>query len=134
VGHTQHRVAAALVVIATASGCATEPTAERIETGRITVDGTTHTTGAVSCEQYEWSLIIRTSAGPGHARAFLQLGGERPAARTVSLANFDGLNGVAGEDVDASAAAYTMTGMAEGSDQGTPGQTRTVPFRMEAPC
>jgi ipoprotein LpqH len=50
-----------------------------------------------------------------------------------------GFNGVAGEgvgSVEASAAerTYTMTGTAEGSDKGKPGQTRTVPFRIEAPC
>jgi ipoprotein LpqH len=135
----QHRVAAALVVVATASGCTTEPTAERKETGRITVAGATHTTQAVSCEQYQWLLVIEMTAEPAHARTLLQLGGEEPTVRTVSIANFDGFNGVAGEgvgSVEASAAkgTYTMTGTAEGSDQGNPGRTRTVPVRIEAPC
>jgi hypothetical protein len=62
----QHRVAAALVVVATASGCTTEPTAERKETGRITVAGATHTTQAVSCEQYQWLLVIEMTAEPAH--------------------------------------------------------------------
>jgi ipoprotein LpqH len=134
----QNRLLATLVVVAAASGCgAQEPTAERKETGRITVDGTTHATGAVFCDQYDWSLIIRTAAGPGHARAFLQLGGEQPTVRTVSFANFDGFNGVAREgSADASAAegTYTITGTAEGSDPENPGKTRTAPFEIEAPC
>jgi ipoprotein LpqH len=130
---------AAVIVGAGASGCAEGPTAERKETGRITVDGTTHATRTLACEQYDWSLIIETTAGPGQARAFLQLGGEQPAVRTVSFAKFDGFNGVAGEgvgSVEASAAegTYTITGTAEGSDPDSPGQTRTAPFRIEAPC
>jgi ipoprotein LpqH len=130
-------VIAALAVVT--AGCAEQATAERQPTGRITVDGATHTTQAVSCEQYEWLLIIEMTAEPAHARTLLQLGGEEPTVKTVSIANFDGFNGVAGEgvgSVEASAAegTYTMTGTAKGSDQGKPGQTRTVPFRIEAPC
>jgi lipoprotein LpqH len=129
-------VIAALAVVT--AGCAEQATAER-PTGRITVDGVTHTTQAVSCEQYEWLLVIEMTAEPAHARTLLQLGSEEPTVKTVSIANFDGFNGVAGEgvgSVEASAAegTYTMTGTAEGSDQGNPGQTRTVPFRIEAPC
>jgi ipoprotein LpqH len=136
----ENRMATALLVVAAAtSGCAEQPTAEREDTGRITVDGTTHTTRTVACEQYQWSLIIKTTAGPGQARALLQLGGEKPIVKTVSFANFDGFNGVAGEDiggVEASAAGgtYTITGTAEGSDPGNPGGTRTAPFEIEAPC
>jgi lipoprotein LpqH len=135
----KNRLAAAFVVVAAASGCAEQATAEWQETGRITVGGTTHTTQTVSCEQYEWSLIILTIAGPGHARAFLQLGGEQPTVRTVSRANFDGFNGVAGEgggNADASFAdgTYRISGTAEGSEAGNPSETRTLPFRIEAPC
>jgi ipoprotein LpqH len=135
----QNRMAAALVVVAATAGCAEQAPAEREETGRITVDGATHATQTVSCEQYQWSLIIHTTAGPGRARALLQLGGEQPTVRTVSIANFDGFNGVAGEgvgSVEASAAegTYTITGTAEGSDPDSPGKTRTAPFEIEAPC
>jgi lipoprotein LpqH len=135
----KNRLAAAMIVVAAASGCAEEATAEREETGRITIDGTTHTTRTVACEQVQWSLIIRTTAGPGHARAFLQLGGEQPTVKTVNIANFDGFNGVAGEghgSVEASLVdgTYTITGTAEGSDPENPGKTRTAPFRIEAFC
>jgi lipoprotein LpqH len=132
----KNQLAGALIVVAATSGCAEDATAERAETGRITVEGTTHTTQTISCEQYDWLMIIDTTAEPAHARTLLQLGGEQPSVKTVNIANFDGFYGVAEEGVEASAAAgtYTITGTAEGSSPDTPGQTRTVPFRIEAPC
>lgn len=135
----QNRLAVAAALVFVTAGCAEQATADRPETGRITVDGTTHTTQAVSCAQYQWLLVIQMTAEPAHARTLLQLGGEAPAVRTVSIANFDGFNGVAGEgasSADASFAegTYTISGTAEGSDPGSPGTTSTVPFRIEAPC
>jgi lipoprotein LpqH len=135
----KNRLAAALIVVGAASGCAEDATGEREETGRITVDGTMHTTQTVSCEQYDWMVVIDMTAEPAHARTLLQLGGEQPSVRTVNIANFEGFYGVAGEGVgtvEASAAAgtYTITGTAEGSTPDSPGKTRTVPFRIEAPC
>jgi lipoprotein LpqH len=132
----KNQLAAALIVVAAASGCAEDATAERAETGRITVDGTTHTTQTITCEQYDWLMIVDMTAEPAHARTLLQLGGEQPSVKTVNIVNFDGFYGVAGEGAEASAAegTYTITGTAEGSSPDTPGQTRTVPFRIEAPC
>jgi lipoprotein LpqH len=129
----KNQLAAALIVVAAASGCAEDATAERAETGRITVDGTTHTTQTVTCEQYDWLMIVDMTAEPAHARTLLQLGGEQPSVKTVNIANFDGFYGVADDGAEASAAegTYTITGTASPD---TPGQTRTVPFRIEAPC
>jgi ipoprotein LpqH len=132
----KNELAAALVVVAATSACAEDATAERADTGRITVDGTTHTAQTITCEQYDWLMIVDMTAEPAHARTLLQLGGEQPSVKTVNIANFDGFYGVAGEGAEASAAAgtYTITGTAEGSTPDSPGKTRTVPFRIEGPC
>jgi lipoprotein LpqH len=132
----KNELAAALVVVAATSACAEDATAERADTGRITVDGTTHTAQTITCEQYDWLMIVDMTAEPAHARTLLQLGGEQPSVKTVNIANFDGFYGVAGEGAEASAAAgtYTITGTAEGSTPDSPGNPRTVPFRIEGPC
>jgi ipoprotein LpqH len=132
-------VATALVFVAGISGCSQQPTAKEQVPGRITVEGNARTTESLECDQHEWLLMIEATAGPAHAQALLQLGGEKPAVRTVNISNFNGFNGVAGEglgNVDASFAdgVYTVTGTAEGSNPDDPGKTRTARFRIEAPC
>ena len=66
--------------------------------------------------------------------------GARPVVKTVSLQNINGLNGVSGGDVGKAEASingssvYTITGTAAVSDPATPGQTKDMPFTIEAPC
>ena len=84
-------------------------------------------------------MIIETKSGPARTRSFLQIGGEKPIAKTVDIENFDGFSAVAGEgggraDVSLANDAYVITGTAEGSDSANPGKTKTVPFRIETPC
>jgi lipoprotein LpqH len=131
--------AAILMVVAGAAGCGEEAKPERAKNARITVGGKTQTTREVSCTQVEWSMIIETKSGPTRTRSLLQLGGEKPIAKTVDIFNFDGFSGVAGEgagsaDVSLDNNAYVIAGTAEGSDPDNPGKTRTVPFRIETPC
>ena len=88
----------------------------------------------------DWSLGIVASAKPARARALLQLGGFRPIVRTVNIENIDGLSGVAGGDIGTAEASangssmYTITGTALVSDAAHPGQTQSLPFKIEAPC
>lgn len=84
-------------------------------------------------------MIIETKSGPARTRSLLQLGGEKPIAKAVDIYDFDGFSGVAGggagsADVSLTNSAYVITGTADGSDPQNPGKTRTVPFRIEAPC
>ena len=132
-------VAAALMVVAGTAGCGEEAKPERAKNTRITVGSKTQTTQEVSCTQLGWSVIIETKSGPARTRSFLQIGGEKPIAKTVDIHDFDGFSGVAGGgagSADASLAnnAYVITGTAEGSDPENPGKTRTMPFRIETPC
>ena len=48
----------------------------------------------------ERSLIIETKSGPARTHNFLQIGGEKPIAKTVDIRDFDGFSGVAGEGAD----------------------------------
>ena len=136
-------LAAALAAAVLASGCglvgtpASEPSPR---SGEITVADKTEDTQSIKCTKTDWSLTIEASAEPGRARALLQLGGEKPIVRTVNIENIDGLNGVAGGDVGKAEAStkgsseYTITGTAVASDAAHPGQTKNLPFKIEAPC
>ena len=136
-------LAAALAAAAVTAGCglvgtpASEPSQH---SGRITIADRTENTQSIKCTQVDWSLAIVASAEPGRARALLQLGGDKPIVRTVNIENIDGLSGVAGGDIgNAEASAngsslYTITGTAVASDAAHPGQTKSLPFTIEAPC
>jgi hypothetical protein len=135
-------VAVALAAAAVASGCGltgTPPNEPPVQSGRVTIAGNTRNTQSVKCTQVQWSLTIEASTNPGRAQAFLQLGGVKPLVRTVSIENIDDVHGVAGGDVGNAEAStdgniYTITGTAVGADQAHPGQTRTMPFEIKAPC
>ncbi len=131
-------VAAAVVT----AGCglagtpATEPPAR---SGQISIGDKTQQTQNVSCTQVDWALTIEASADPGRAQASLRLGGEMPVVNAVNIENIDNLSGVAGPDGGEATAStdgnvYTITGTVVGRDRATPGQTRTIPFEIKAPC
>jgi hypothetical protein len=131
--------AAAFVVIASAAGCSEETKPERARNAKITVDGKTQTTSEISCTQVEWSLTIKTTSGSARTDSFLQIGGEKPIAKTVNISNFDGFSGVASEGVGQAEVSlakndFIVAGTAEGHDMAHPGNTRTASFRIEAHC
>ena len=136
-------LAAALAAATVTAGCGlvgTPPSEPSQNSGKITVADRTQNTQSVKCTQVDWSLGIVASAEPGRARALLQLGGDRPIVRTVNIENIDGLSGVAGGDIGTAEASangssmYTITGTALVSDVAHPGQTQSLPFKIEAPC
>lgn len=140
---TRSAALTALSALAVTAGCGltgTEPAEPSQRSGRITVGDKSQQTRTVSCAQIEWSLTIKATAEPGRARAFLKLGGEKPVVQTVNIENIDGLSGVAGGDLGTAEASsnggsfYTITGTAVVSDPATPGQTKDMPFTIEAPC
>ena len=132
----------ALAATAVTAGCGltgTEPSERSQRSGHITIGDKTQNTQSVKCTQNEWLLSINANADPGGARALLQIGGEKPIVKTVSIENIDGLNGVSGGDVGKAEASakggiYTISGTAVVSGPATPGQTSDLPFKIEAPC
>jgi hypothetical protein len=136
-------LAAALVTVAASAGCGlvgNQPAEPSQKSGRIVVGDKSLQTQSLKCTQTGWDLTIRANANPGRALALLQLGGDVPVVRTVSIENIDGLSGVSGGDAGKAEAslngssAYTITGTAAVSDPATPGQTTDKPFRIDAPC
>jgi hypothetical protein len=128
-----------LIVIAVAAGCSQDTAQGRATTATITVDGQTETTREVSCTQVDWSLSIKTTSGSTRTDTFLQKDGGQATVKTVNISNFDGFNGVAGEGVGKAEASFAnsefvISGTAEGSSPDRPGQTRSVPFRIETSC
>ena len=132
-------VGAALILIASVTGCSQETKPERAKGAKITIDGTTQTTEDVSCTQVDWALTIKTSLGPSQTASSLDLGGPHPTAQTVNIQNFNGFFGVAGEGIGQTNVSldkddYVVSGTAEGSDKDHPGQTRPASFRIQAHC
>ena len=136
-------VAAALLAVAGTAGCGltgTEPSELSQQSGRITIGDKTQQTKTVKCTQVDWSMTINASAETGSARALLQLGGAQAVVKSVSFENIDGLSGLAGGDLGKAEASvtgssvYTVSGTAVVSESAHPGQTKDLPFTIEAPC
>jgi ipoprotein LpqH len=134
---------AAVAAAAFTSGCGligTEPTEPAQRSGEVTIGDKSRHTRSVECTQDQWALSIEAITDGGRARSYLQLGGEVPVVRTVSIENIDGLYGIAGGDVGTAEASidgssvYKITGTAVVSDPANPGQTTDMPFSIEAPC
>jgi ipoprotein LpqH len=136
-------LSAALAAVAVTAGCGltgTEPSEPSQKSGRIALGDKSQQTQSVKCTQVEQNLQIAAKADPGGARVQLQLGGARPIVKTVSIENIDGLNGVSGGEVGKAEATidgssiYKISGTAVVSGPATPGQTKDMPFTIEAPC
>ena len=92
-------VAAVATLIIVVAGCSEEQKPERARVAKITVDGNTQTAHEISCTQVEFALTIETTSGTTQTDTFLEMGGEKPIARTRQYCrNFEGFSGhVAGE-------------------------------------
>ena len=135
-------LATALTAVACSAGCGltgSTPNEPEAGAGEVSVDGNTRETQSVSCTQVLWDLTIEATADPGSARAFLQLGGQQPVVRTVNIENIDNVTAVAGgqlgdAEVTTDGNIYTISGTVVGSAPANPGQSRTMPFEIKAPC
>jgi hypothetical protein len=132
-------VAAIAVAAASLSGCSEDATQAPQPTAQLTVNNATRATHEISCTQIESLLTIKATAAPAAAQAILQLNGDKPVVRTVNITNFDGFHGVAGEgighaDVTFANGTYTITGDVEGAVPDRPAESKTAPFRIQAPC
>jgi lipoprotein LpqH len=135
--HNRFVAAAALIVVV--AGCSEGTKPERAKVAKITVDGKTQTAHEISCTQVDFNMTIKTTSGTTRTGTFLELGGEKPIARTVDISNFEGFNGVAGEgigqtDVSLANGDFVIAGTAEGYGPGNPGRKRSAPFRIETSC
>jgi ipoprotein LpqH len=135
--HNQFVVVAALIVVV--AGCSEEQKPERERVAKITVDGKTQTAHEISCTQVDFALTIKTTSGSTRTGVFLEMGGEKPVAKTVNISNFEGFSCVAGEgvgqtDVSVANNDFVIAGIAEGHGPGDPGTTRSAPFRIETSC
>jgi ipoprotein LpqH len=137
------RLAAALAAAAVASGCGMTghvPDEPSQQSGKVSIGDKSEPTKTVTCSQNEWALTIDATTQSGRAHAFLQLGGEKPIVKTVTIENLDGLYGVAGGESDKAEATsknssnYTITGTASVSGAGLAGQTQSLPFTIDVPC
>jgi ipoprotein LpqH len=131
--------AAALVAIAGTSGCTEQEKKLPQPTARVTVNGNSRTTHAISCTQLQWTLTIDVTAGPARATAVVQLAGDKPSPTSVDIADFDGFTGTSGQgvgDVDVTFAdnTYTITGHAQRTNSDNPNNPTTATFRIEAQC
>lgn len=137
-----HPIAAAVIasLLAAASpGCTARPEKVPQKTARITMNGNTHTSHAVSCTQLQWILTVNISAAPAHIQVVLKLDSDKPKPESVNIDNLDGFTGAADAGVgDAEAfftgTTYTITGTAQGSNPRDPNTPLTKSFRIEAGC
>jgi lipoprotein LpqH len=131
----------AAVMTASAVGCGCTPHAEKVSqrTARITVDGSTRTSHAVSCTQVEWLLTVDISAAPARVKMLLDLEHGKPQPRSVDFEDVNGFTGVAGNEpgsvhADFSGETYTVSGAAQGTNPQDVNHPRTADFRITAQC
>jgi hypothetical protein len=109
------------------------------KTARITVNNSSRTSHAVTCDQVQWLLTANISAAPANVRVVLKLDSDKPKLESVNIDDFAGFTGVA--DVGAGEAnatfahgTYTITGTAEGSQRNDPRLSLAAPFKIEVGC
>jgi ipoprotein LpqH len=134
-----YRVVAAAALIVVVTGCSEDTKPERAKVAKITVDRKTQTAHEISCTQVDFALTVKTTSGSTRTGVFLEMGGEKPVAKTVNISNFEGFSGVAGEgvgetDVSVVNNDFVIAGTAEGYGPGNPGTKRSAPFRIEISC
>jgi hypothetical protein len=127
-----------LVVVASCAGCfKSDKVAQK--TARITVNNSSRTSHAVTCDQVQWLLTANISAAPANVRVLLKLDSDKPKLESVNIDDFAGFTGVADAGAGEANATfangkYTITGTAEGSQRNDPRLSLTAPFKIEVGC
>ncbi|MGH3523761.1 MAG: lipoprotein LpqH [Mycobacterium sp.] len=129
----------ASVLVVGSSGCSQGAAKVPQKTARVTVNGHTSTSHAVSCTQVQWLLTVDISAGPGHVRAVLQLDPHQPKMESVNIDNFNGFSGVADAgvgkaEVTFAGDTYHITGAAPRTNPENPVESSTAPFTIDTTC
>ena len=128
-----------LAVAASCAGCFMHSDKVAQKTARITVDNSTRTSHAITCNQVQWLLTANITAAPASVQVLLKLDSEKPKLESVNINNFAGFTGVADSGAgDAKAVfangTYTITGTAEGSKLNDPRVSLKAPFKIEVGC
>jgi hypothetical protein len=128
-----------LVVLTSCSGCFARSEKVAQKTAHITVDNSTRTSHAVTCNQVQWLLTANITAAPATVRVMLKLDSDKPKLESVNIENFAGFTGVADRGAGDGKAVfskgiYTITGTAEGSQRNDPRLSLTAPFKIEVGC
>jgi ipoprotein LpqH len=131
-------VSAALVA-ATCSGCFSQDDKATQKTAHITVDNTSRTSHAITCNQVNWLLTANISVAPANVQVLLRLDPDKPAVESVHFDNFDGFSGVANSGagdakIHVSKDVYTITGTAAGSRLNDSRVSLTEPFKIDVSC
>jgi hypothetical protein len=132
-------VVTASVVGAVGSGCSAHTDKVAQKTAQITVDGSTRTSHAVSCNQVEWLLTVDINAAPARVKMLLDLEHGKPQPRSVDFDNVNGFTGVADNGLGSIRAefagdTYTVSGAAQGTNRNDVNHPRTADFRVSAKC
>ncbi len=131
--------ASAVLVVAACSGCFSQDEKTTQKTAHITVDNTSRTSHAITCNQVNWLLTANISVAPANVQVLLRLDPDKPTVESVHFDNFAGFSGVsnsgAGEaKIHVSKDVYTITGTAQGSQLDDSHVSVTKPFTVEVAC
>ncbi len=138
-----HRIviaaASAALVAASCAGCVAQDDKSTQKTAHITVDHTSRTSHAITCNQVNWLLTANISVAPANVKVLLRLDPDKPIVESVHIDNFAGFSGVsnsgAGEaTIRVVKDVYTITGTASGSQLNDPHLSVTKPFSIEVGC
>lgn len=131
-----HRIVATIALTLLAAGCSTQPKTLPQNTARITVDGNTRTSHAITCTQVQSRLTVEISAAPARVRMLLRLD-DAVVPENVDIDDYNGFTGVAHADKAEATfanATYTVRGTAQGPNLEHPDTARTADFRIEVQC
>jgi hypothetical protein len=132
-------VAAAVLVIASAAGCAETQTVSR-KAAHLTIDGATHATPPAACSQDQGYRTVDIPDRDGKVEAVVLFSGERVIPQWVKIRNVDGFTGsfwqggVGNARADVARSALTITGSAYGINTGNPNKAVTTDFKITAEC
>ena len=116
-------VSAALVA-ASCSGCFTQDDKSTQKTAHITVDNTTRTSHAITCNQVNWLLTANISVAPANVKVLLRLEDKKPTVESVHIDNFVGFSGVANSGAGEATVRWSRTSTP--SPARPPGRSSTI--------
>ncbi|UMB71109.1 lipoprotein LpqH [Mycobacterium paraterrae] len=138
-----HRLVAAAATVALVAvpcaGCFTPDDKSTQRTAHITVDNTSRTSHAITCNQVNWLLTANISVAPANVKVLLRLDPDKPKVESVNIDNFAGFSGVANSGAGEATIrvvkdVYTITGTAAGSQLNDTHVSVTKPFSVEVGC
>ena len=133
-------VLVAAVIGGGTSACSAQPATAPESSGEVTIGGTTHPAGVISCSQLQWYRTIEIGDQRAGAEAVALINGERAEPMWVKFRDYGGFTGSFWEGGAGSANAsidggvYTFTGTAYGVNASEPNRPTTTNFKIVADC